>query len=50
MQEYDFIEHFAGAGVLTKEVRGHGHHAAALDKMYGRGMDILQPSGFGSLN
>ena len=50
MQEFDFIEHFAGAGVLTQEARRAGNRVAALDKAYGRGMDVLQPSGFGSLD
>ena len=48
-QEIDFIEHFAGSATLTHEARASGFRAAALDKIYGQGLDILEPSGFGFL-
>lgn len=47
-KELDFIEHFAGSAALTQEARGFGYKAAAVDKIYGRGLDILRPSGFGT--
>ena len=48
-KELDFIEHFAGAGVLAREARNAGYNVAGVDILYSRGMDVLKPSGFGSL-
>ena len=50
LQELDFIEHFAGKAVLMREAHDAGLRATALDKDFGSGMDMLQPSGYGTLD
>ena len=47
VQEHDFAELFSGVAALATEFRQAGYQAAAVDKVYGPGMDILKSSGFG---
>ena len=49
LQDLDFIELFAGSATLAQEAASKGYRAASLDIEKGRGMDILQPSGFARL-
>ena len=50
MQELDFIEHFSGHEVLASEASEAGLQVGSLDILHSpRGMDILKPSGYGSL-
>ena len=50
VQDIDFIEHFSGAEVLTSETQSAGYAVASLDVLHSpRGMDVLEPSGYGRL-
>ena len=46
-QDVDLAELFSGSATLSKEFFYEGKEVAACDYKYGRGMDILKPSGFG---
>ena len=46
LQDFKFIEHYAGHGELTNTVREEHGVAARLDLNYHRGHDILTPAGF----
>ena len=46
-QEFYFCEHYAGEGVMTREVGAvHGPGAARLDLKYHPSMNICTPAGF----
>lgn len=49
LQEVDLIEHFSGVGMLTRVFREDGYVAAEVDKIHGKGHDILTDSGLGRL-
>jgi hypothetical protein len=48
-QEHSFTELFSGSATLASEFHAQGHAVTAVDKKYGRGMDINKPSSFGLL-
>lgn len=48
LQEYRFVEHYAGAGELTKAAWERFGRSVKMDKDYHRAMDILTPAGFAS--
>lgn len=41
------VELFSGSAVMASQFEGCGQNTACLDKLYGNGMDINKPSGFG---
>ena len=50
LQDFCFLEHYAGDGVMSQEVVAeHGNGVAKLDLRFHRSMDILSPSGFARL-
>ena len=49
IQEFSLIEHFSGIGMLADVFKDTGYAAAEIDKIHGRGCDILKDSCFGYL-
>ena len=49
LQEIDLIEHFSGVGMLTRIFREDGYVAAEVDRIHGKGHDVLNDSGLGHL-
>ena len=49
MQDFFFLEHYAGEAVMSQEIEAvHGRGTAKLDIKYHRSMDICTPPGFAS--
>lgn len=46
-QASSMVELFSGSAVMASQFEGCGQNTACLDKLYGNGMDINKPSGFG---
>lgn len=47
MQDFFFLEHYAGEATMSQEIQAaYGHATAKLDIKYHRSMDICTPPGF----
>lgn len=49
-QGYRFVEHYAGAGEMTRAAAKKFGHSTRLDKLYHRAMDVLSPAGFATFD
>ena len=48
VEEFVFVEHYAGSKTMSGEIGSTYGRTAALDIEFHRGMDILSPAGFAS--